>query len=86
MYLYLRVRAYRRAFKVPVRKVARLVTRGVVLLPVRENGHITADQYMARETQVEQCFISAKLLTHATLFIIVIIFFSLSQTNHCWSV
>lgn len=46
----------RRAFKVPVRKVARLVTRGVVLLPVRENGHITADQYMARESQLLRTF------------------------------
>lgn len=46
----------RRAWRIPIRDMARLVTRGVIMLPVYLNSSLTADQYMASEQQMLNTF------------------------------
>jgi len=46
----------RRSWRIPIRDMARLVTRGVIMLPVRMNSALTADEYMASEQQMLNTF------------------------------
>lgn len=46
----------RRAFRLPVRMMARLVTRGVVVMPVRQSVNLGADGYMTEVNKVLSVF------------------------------